>query len=49
MIQVFIMNSFAPTPEGRNPAGVVLRPDLSETEMLKIASIAGLSETAFLN
>ena len=49
MIQVFIMNSFATTPEGGNPAGVVLRSDFSEKEMLKIASIAGFSETAFLN
>ena len=49
MTQVFVMNSFAKTPEGGNPAGVVLNSHFKEEEMLKIASKAGFSETAFLN
>ena len=47
MTQVFVMNSFAKTPEGGNPAGVVLNSHFKEEEMLKIASKAGFSETAF--
>ena len=45
MTQVFVMNSFAKTPEGGNPAGVVLNSHFKEEEMLKIASKAGFSET----
>ena len=48
MTQVFVMNSFAKTPEGGNPAGVVLNSHFKEEKMLKIASKAGFSETAFL-
>lgn len=48
-IEVYTLNSFAKTPEGGNPAGVVLNMDLSDEQMLKIAKEVGFSETAFLN
>lgn len=48
-VEVYILNSFAKTQSGGNPAGVVLGLDLSERQMFKIAKEVGLSETAFLN
>ncbi len=48
-MEVFLLNSFAKTPEGGNPAGVVLESDLTEAQMLAIAKEVGFSETAFLN
>lgn len=48
-VQTYILNSFGKSVDGGNPAGVVLEADnLSEKEMKKIASIIGLSETAFV-
>lgn len=47
--EVFILNSFAKTENGGNPAGVVLNSNFSNAEMLNIAKEAGFSETAFLN
>lgn len=48
-IEVFILNSFAKTANGGNPAGVVLNSNLSYTQMQNIAREVGFSETAFLN
>ncbi len=48
-IEVYILNSFAKTSIGGNPAGVVLNSDITEKQMLSIAKIVGFSETAFLN
>lgn len=49
MPDIYILNAFAKTKGGGNPAGVVLDAEyLSETEMLKIAKQVGFSETAFL-
>lgn len=48
-IEVFILNSFAKTVDGGNPAGVVLNYAFSDTQMLNIAKEVGFSETAFLN
>lgn len=48
-VEVYILNSFAKTQEGGNPAGVVLDCDLAESDMLKVAKEVGFSETAFLN
>ncbi|WDV47190.1 PhzF family phenazine biosynthesis protein [Clostridiaceae bacterium M8S5] len=48
-LKVFIINAFAKTSKGGNPAGVVLNADnLSVKDMKKTASILGLSETAFV-
>lgn len=48
-VTVHILNSFAKTIEGGNPAGVVLQADsLQEEKMRKIAAILGFSETAFV-
>jgi len=48
-IQVFTLNAFAKTPNGGNPAGVVLDCDkLNDTQMLQIAKKVGFSETAFV-
>lgn len=48
-VKTYILNSFGKSVDGGNPAGVVLEADnLSEKEMKKIASIIGLSETAFV-
>ena len=49
MTQVFVMNSFAKTPEGGNPAGVVLNSHFTAEALLTIASKARSSATAFLN
>lgn len=48
-IEVFILNAFAKTANGGNPAGVVLNSNLSDIQMLNIAKEVGFSETAFLN
>ncbi len=49
-IKVFLVNSFAKTAEGGNPAGVVLdADDLQADDMKKIAKIIGYSETAFVS
>lgn len=48
-IKAYKVNAFAKTEKGGNPAGVVVNADkLSENDMQKIASILGLSETAFV-
>lgn len=47
--KVFILNSFAKTENGGNPAGVVLNSEFSDIQMLNIAKEVGFSETAFLN
>ncbi len=48
-IKVFTLNSFAKTPAGGNPAGVVLEADgLSEKQMMFISKKVGFSETAFV-
>lgn len=49
-MQVYTLNAFSKTPQGGNPAGVVLVADnLSDEEMQQIASKVGLSETAFVS
>lgn len=46
----YYVNAFAKTIDGGNPAGVVLNADnLTEKEMLEIASDIGFSETAFVS
>jgi PhzF family phenazine biosynthesis protein len=48
-MSVFILNAFAKTKRGGNPAGVMLDADgLSEAAMQAIAARVGLSETAFV-
>jgi len=48
-MKLFTLNAFAKTPEGGNPAGVVLDADeLTEEDMQAIAKEAGFSETAFV-
>ena len=48
-MSVFILNAFARTKRGGNPAGVTLDADgLSEASMQDIAARVGLSETAFV-
>ena len=48
-IKVYTINAFAKTPEGGNPAGLVIDADnLNEANMRKIAKEVGFSETAFL-
>lgn len=48
-INAFTINAFAKTPEGGNPAGVVVHADeLSVNQMKKIAAFLNLSETAFV-
>ena len=48
-IRVFVLNAFAKTNRGGNPAGVVLDADrLAETSMQKTAARIGFSETAFV-
>jgi len=48
-IRVYILNAFAKTKRGGNPAGVALDADcLAETSMQKTAARVGLSETAFV-
>jgi PhzF family phenazine biosynthesis protein len=49
MTAILSYAAFTETPEGGNPAGVVLDASaLSDTEMLKIAADLGYSETAFV-
>lgn len=49
-ISAHIVNGFVAGEVGGNPAGVVLDADnLNETDMLKIATKIGLSETAFVS
>jgi len=49
-VKVFVVNSFAKTSEGGNPAGVVLdADDIRVEEMKEIAKIVGYSETAFVS
>lgn len=48
-VTVYTLDSFAKTPQGGNPAGVVLAADeLSTEQMLAIAQRVGFSETAFV-
>lgn len=48
-VKVFTLNSFAKTPSGGNPAGVVLTADdLLEKQMMQISEKIGFSETAFV-
>ncbi len=48
-MRVYLLNAFAKTKRGGNPAGVVLDADhLAEASMQKIAARVGLSETAFV-
>jgi PhzF family phenazine biosynthesis protein len=48
-IKAYTLNAFAKTPDGGNPAGVVLSADkLTEAQMKSIASVIGFSETAFV-
>jgi PhzF family phenazine biosynthesis protein len=48
-IRVYILNAFAKTKRGGNPAGVMLDADrLAETSMQKTAARISLSETAFV-
>ncbi|HOX22088.1 MAG TPA: PhzF family phenazine biosynthesis protein [Elusimicrobiales bacterium] len=48
-LTVYLLNAFAKTPLGGNPAGVVAEGSaLSEQQMQKAAGIVGVSETAFL-
>jgi PhzF family phenazine biosynthesis protein len=49
-IEVQILNAFVDNDKGGNPAGVVLNADnLTNEQKLKIATIVGLSETAFVS
>jgi len=49
MITTYTVNAFTKNAEGGNPAGVVINETaLSESEMQKIASKLGFSETAFI-
>ncbi len=49
MTKIYTLNAFAKTPEGGNPAGVVLDAEKVPTEeRQKIAKKLGLSETAFV-
>ncbi len=49
-ITLQILNAFVDNDKGGNPAGVVLNADaLTNDQKLKIASMAGLSETAFVS
>jgi PhzF family phenazine biosynthesis protein len=49
-ITAHIVNGFVADDEGGNPAGVVIDADeLSEDQMLQVASKIGLSETAFVS
>ncbi len=49
-IQVQIINAFVDNGVGGNPAGVVLDADeLNAQQKLSIASIVGISETAFVS
>lgn len=49
-MQVYTLNAFSKTPQGGNPAGVVLVADnLSDNDMQHIATKIGLSETAFVS
>ncbi|PJI08203.1 MULTISPECIES: PhzF family phenazine biosynthesis protein [Clostridium] len=48
-LKVYTVNAFAKSPNGGNPAGVVMNADtLSENDMKKISKIIGFSETAFV-
>lgn len=48
-VRVFTLNSFAKTPKGGNPAGVVLSANnLTEKQMMVISKKVGFSETAFV-
>ena len=48
-VKVYILNAFAKTPNGGNPAGVVLNADFfSDNDKQKIAKKVGFSETAFV-
>jgi len=48
-VKAYTLNSFAKSPEGGNPAGVVLNADaLTEKQMKEIAKTIGFSETAFV-
>lgn len=49
-MNIYTLNAFSKTPQGGNPAGVVLVADnLSDKEMQQIATKVGLSETAFVS
>ncbi|MBI5621373.1 PhzF family phenazine biosynthesis protein [Candidatus Falkowbacteria bacterium] len=49
LVTAFILNAFAASPTGGNPAGVVLRADdLTDRQMQRIATRLGFSETAFV-
>lgn len=49
-IKAFLLNAFAKTEQGGNPAGVVPDADhLSEKQMLALAREIGFSETAFIS
>ncbi|MEU9133285.1 PhzF family phenazine biosynthesis isomerase [Kitasatospora sp. NPDC048540] len=49
-MEILSYTAFTDTPDGGNPAGVVLGADhLSDTEMLRIAADLGHSETAFVD
>lgn len=48
-MKAYTLNAFAANKYGGNPAGVVLNADdLSDSQMKKIASKIGYSETAFV-
>lgn len=48
-VNVITLNAFASSPNGGNPAGVVLGADkFNESQMLEIAKKVGFSETAFI-
>jgi PhzF family phenazine biosynthesis protein len=49
-MKTYVVNAFAKTPGGGNPAGVVLEADkISKGDMLSKAKELGLSETAFVS
>jgi len=48
MVLVHLVNAFAKTPHGGNPAGVCLDQGLSDANMQNIAAQVGFSETAFV-
>ncbi len=50
MITAYIVNAFTETPDGGNPAGVILDSEkLSEKEMISIAKQLGFSESVFVS
>jgi PhzF family phenazine biosynthesis protein len=49
-VKVQVLNAFVDNGKGGNPAGIVLNADIFDTiQKLKIASLVGLSETAFVS